>query len=159
MLQPGDEKWIGQVVSPLAFKLIDGRVFVASNGEREDGPTVKYVDASGPDAPRPMPQDEIEALAMDLKKGEHRSGVVASFEDYLAVLGCVYSNGQILGYSPSGERADDAFKARAAWGREVFAQIDQAKTAADVRMPRLPDAPKWYPHYELLQAEIVRLNR
>jgi hypothetical protein len=158
MLQRGDEKWISQVMSPMAFKLVDGRVFVAANGEREDGPEVKYVDASGPDAPRPMPQAEIEALVLDLKRGEHRSNIATDFEDQLALLNSVYSSGQTLGYSPVGEKPDSAYKAWAEWGRNVFAQFDQARTASDVRLPRLPDAPKWHPHVEVLREEIERLN-
>jgi hypothetical protein len=106
MLQPGDEKWIGQAVSPLAFKLKEGRVFVAANGEREDGPEVNYVDVTSPKAPKRMTQDAIEAIVLDLKQGEHRSNIATSFEDHLVLLNAVYLNGQTLGLSTHGDQAD-----------------------------------------------------
>jgi hypothetical protein len=159
MLQPGDEKWIGQVMSPMAFNLVDGRVFVAANGEREDGPEVKYVDASGPDAPRPMPQDEIEALALDLKRGEHRSNIATSFEDYLVVFSSVSSSGRVSGLSSVGDQINLELKVWAEWGRNMFVQFEQAKSAADVKLSKVPEAPKWHPHYAALKREIARLNQ
>jgi hypothetical protein len=159
MLQRGDEKWIGQAIGPFSFKLVDGRVLVAANGERVDGPEVRYVDASSPDAPRPMKQDAIESLAIELKKGEHRSEIAEAFTEQLALLNVVYMTGQSLGLSAVDERPDKEFKAWTDWGTNVFGQIEVAKTAKDVSLPNLPNAPSWYPDIDVLRAEIARINK
>jgi hypothetical protein len=158
MLQLGDEKWIKDVVSPLAFKLQDGRVLVAANGERFDDPNVNYIEAGLPKSIFPVSQQRIEELVTQLKRDAHRSRLALSFADALTVYDSVVLESQRLGISGHGEKPDQDLVAWVEGCSETFARIDRANSSDDVKLPDFPPVPRWQRRRDQLHVAIDRIQ-
>jgi hypothetical protein len=157
MLQPSDEPYIAQVVSPFEFKLINGSVIVMTPGhlvrEEQDqtGTTrqVAYV--------FPLSQTEIERRVAELKTIEHRSAIATHFTDYLVLLDNVLVQGMRrsdVGTTPN----DQELLPWLEWREKIQAQFDAAKSAVDVVIPPYPVFPSWYCQSEGLRELAKKLG-
>jgi hypothetical protein len=160
MLQEHDLPYIAKAVAPLAFTLVDGRVVVeVPKGLARDVPDGRggtkreaYVS--------PMSQEDIEVRVAHFKRGEHRNDLILSFVDYLLVNSSVLNQyRQITGIDLSEyPNTDPEVELWLLWHAEVMAQIDNAKTASDVKIPKFPTFPSWHRQPKNLVALAKRLG-
>jgi hypothetical protein len=148
MLQPSDEIYIGRVVMPNKFKLVNGQVIV----EIPDGLAYESRDDEGRKVRKPFQspfsQEFIEKRVNDMKRLEKRAEMAANFPDEMALLD------EVLRQTRQRKNSDDLEDARTdpeigpwlAWRDEMLAQCEKVAKLKDVKRPKWPKFPKEHRH-------------
>jgi hypothetical protein len=161
MLQKSDLPYIAKAVAPLAFSLVEGRVIV----EVPEGLAQDVLDeATGIVRRVPyvfdMSQEDIENRVAAYRLGEHRNKIAVAFTDHLLVKSSVTT--QLMhrtGIDPSQyPNTDPEVEPWLDWTKKLVAQIDQAKTPDDVKVPEFPPFPSWHRQSPALYEAAKRLG-
>jgi hypothetical protein len=160
MLQPSDEPYIKQIVSPLDFKLEDGRVTIivpddmVAEERDENGKLVlkKYVS--------PLTEDEIERRVDALKRMDRQAAMFGYFVDNLTVLESVLiRHCQRTGNDQFDElTGDKEFDLWLKWRHTVLDLFASAKSPEEIKLPPYPDFPSWHAQDVYLQELALRMG-
>jgi hypothetical protein len=161
MLQLSDTTYIKQVISPLSFKLVDGRVEI----EIPAGLVTEVRDKMGKvtSVPYkfPMSQQEIEAKVLALKRIERIAAMAAHFGPHLSVLNSVALQssqrfGSWNGRTGNGFDPSDPWQK---WQVEFEAQLEKAIRPEQVVIQPFPLLPAWYQNRENLKDVAEKLGQ
>jgi hypothetical protein len=160
MLQPSDEPYIKQIVSPLDFKLEDGRVTIivpddmVAEERDENGKIVlrKYVS--------PLTQDEIERRVDAYKRIDGQAAIASHFIDHLTMLESVLiqhyqRTGNDQFDAPTGDKEFDAWLE---WRHAALDSFATATKPADVKLPMYPNFPAWHRQTEQFRQIALKLG-
>jgi hypothetical protein len=148
MLQPSDEIYIGRVVMPNKFKLVNGQVIV----EIPDGLAYESRDDEGRKVRKPFQspfsQEFIEKRVNDMKRLEKRAAMAANFSDQMALLDEVLRQTRQRTNSDTTEdfRDDPEVGPWLNWRDDMLNQCEKAAKIKDVKPPKWPKFPKEHSH-------------
>lgn len=155
MLQRSDEIYIARIVSPLPFRLVEGRVVVElpDASDRNSGTEKQSYGTI-------FTHDAIEKRVQVMKRIEKRSEMASNFKGHLLILDQILlQHRQYAGDVPADVlKSDPEVGPWIVWRDALLAQCEIVDRPADVKIPKWPQFPNWHRQSKDLQQLATRLG-